>query len=151
MSNLSESNIAAMRAAFAFLEKDPDERRREDYQFFFELLDDEVIYTLEVPRGMPIYGAGFHGISSIRDLLMRSDPEMIGKLGPEMAAPLEYFGRGDRVVVLGAENYKLVRTGREVEGKRFAIVVDFRDGRIVRMHQFADLSHIAAAYADSRT
>lgn len=141
------NNISIMKRVFAHLEKKPKDRTPQDYQDFFDTLADDAVYTLECPKDHPVYGKGFHGKEAIINLISKGDPDLIGEIGPEMEEPLEYYGSGNRVVILGSEKFTIQRSGVTVRNKRFVIIVDFEDGRIKRMHQFEDLSEIADAYA----
>lgn len=62
--------------------------------------------------------------------------------------PLEYFADGDRVVILGAETFRVKESGATHHAD-WAWVVDLRGGLITRILSIQDLSGVAGAVAEA--
>jgi ketosteroid isomerase-like protein len=59
--------------------------------------------------------------------------------------PREFVSQGDKVVALGAYNWRVKKTGREYGGD-WAHAFTVRDGRIVGFHEYMDSAQAAAAF-----
>jgi ketosteroid isomerase-like protein len=62
--------------------------------------------------------------------------------------PQEYFGNGDRVVILGEETLRVRATGATTRVP-WAWAYDLRDGLITRIEAIEDLSVVADAVAEA--
>jgi hypothetical protein len=60
--------------------------------------------------------------------------------------PQEYFGDGERVVVLGRESVEIKKNGVTVPHSEYATVLDFREGLITRFLVIQDLTAVVDAY-----
>ena len=60
--------------------------------------------------------------------------------------PLEFFGNGERVVVLGTESVEIKKNGVTVPNSEYADVIDFRDGLVTRFSVIQDLTAVVDAY-----
>lgn len=56
--------------------------------------------------------------------------------------PLEYYGSGDRVVIVGDETFKVKDTG-ETHQADWVWVIDMQDGLITRIDHVQDLTGVA--------
>lgn len=141
-------NIAVAKKALTHLSKRFEEQRRGaveytpfDYAPWFSCLADNVIMRVPCPPGTPVFESEFQGKQALIDLFTNEDP--VENL--EMSRPLEYFARGDRVVVLGAEKYTLKKQRVTIGPLEFAMVFDFDDGLITRYVHIEDMSEYVAA------
>jgi ketosteroid isomerase-like protein len=113
----------------------------EDWPLLIDHLADDVIFKVTVPDGTPISGE-FRGKQAVVDHFNR-----LGSLLEfRQEQPLQYFGEGDRVVVLGKESFDVKENGVTVRGSEYADVFDFRGGRITRFLIIQDLSAVVEAY-----
>lgn len=114
---------------------------REDWQMLIDHLADDVVFKVTIPDGTPFSGE-LRGKQAVADHLMK-----LGDLLEfRQEKPLEYFGGGDRVVVLGRESFEVKKSGVTVRGSEYADVVDFRNGLITRFLIIQDLSAFVDAY-----
>jgi ketosteroid isomerase-like protein len=113
----------------------------EDWPLLVDHLADDVIFKVTVPDGTPISGE-FRGKHAVVDHFNR-----LGSLLEfRQEQPLQYFGEGDRVVVLGKESFDVKESGVTVRGSEYADVFDFREGLITRFLIIQDLSAVVEAY-----
>lgn len=122
-------------------------RGAEDYHSYFDFLADDVVVIYPVPPGTPISGET-RGKQAVIDLCTAKAAEDFEDV--RLDGPLEFIGAGSRVLILGSESYKIRKTGVTAHNKAFVVVLDFRDGKIVRNLQIKDMSELVDAYhADS--
>ena len=110
------------------------------FQPLLDHLADDVVFKATVPEGTPISGE-FRGKQAVVDYF--ANLENVATFRQEK--PLEFFGGGDRVVVLGDDSFEIKKSGVTARSE-YAIVVDFRDGSIASILIIQDLSAIADAY-----
>lgn len=101
-----------------------------DYSPLYDLLADDVVWKVTCPEDTMRYGPELRGKHAVIDLFM-SEPEVIEEVDWER--PLEFIGRGDRVVAVGTETYKFRKTGVRLRDRKVAIVMTFRDDLIARI------------------
>lgn len=103
----------------------------EDYQPFFDSLDDDIVFTTSVGelRGKP---AVVHYFAHAWEVIEARPFEK----------PLEYYGDGDRVVVLGEEAFKIKESGVTAHAD-WAWVHDVHQGKITKILAIQDLSAVA--------
>jgi ketosteroid isomerase-like protein len=113
----------------------------DNWQPLLDHLADDVVFKVTVPDGTPISGE------------LRGKQAVIGhfeRLGEllefRQEKPMEFYGDGDRVVVLGQESVEIKKSGETVAGSEYADVLDFRDGLITRFLVIQDMSAFAEAY-----
>lgn len=108
-----------------------------DFQPFFDHLDDDVVFTTSVGelRGKQ---AVIHYFTHAGELLEFRPYER----------PQEYFGNGDRVVIVGEETFRVRATGATARVP-WAWVHDLRDGLIIRIEAIEDLSVVADAVTEA--
>jgi ketosteroid isomerase-like protein len=112
-----------------------------NWQPMLDHLADDVVFKVTVPNGTPISGE-FRGKQAVTEHFAR-----LGELLEfRQEAPMEFFGDGDRVVVLGKESVEVKKSGVTVPGSEYADVLDFRDGLITRFLVIQDMSAFADAY-----
>jgi ketosteroid isomerase-like protein len=113
----------------------------DDWQVLIDHLADEVVFKATIPDGTPISGE-LRGKQAMVDHLIR--------LGDILAfrqeQPLQYFGNGRRVVVLGRETVEIKENGVTVPQSEYATVLDFDNGLITRYLVIQDLSAVVDAY-----
>jgi ketosteroid isomerase-like protein len=112
-----------------------------NWQPLLDRLADDVVFKVTIPDGTPIRGE------------LRGKQAVLGhfaRLGDllefRQEAPMEFFGGGERVVVLGKESVEVKRSGVTVHGSDYVTVLDFRDGLITRFLVIQDMSAFADAY-----
>lgn len=140
------SNVELARKAYSDLDDKRGGRSEADFQPYIDLLAEDVVFQYAAPDGTPVSGE-FHGKQAVVEFMTVTSPELVEDI--RLEGELEYFGRGDRVVVLGAESYTIRKTGVSVRNKQFAVVMDFREGLISRVLQIKDLSDVVAAFRAS--
>jgi ketosteroid isomerase-like protein len=113
----------------------------EDWPLLIDHLADDVIFKVTVPDGTPISGE-FRGKQAVVDHFNR----LGSLLDFRQEQPLQYFGEGDRVVVLGKESFDVKESGITVRGSEYADVFDFREGLITRFLIIQDMSAVVEAY-----
>ena len=113
----------------------------EDWQPLLERLADDVLFKATIADGTPISGEIRGKENVVAHFLTLGDA-----LEFRQEKPLEFFGTGERVVVLGTESVRIKRNGVTVPGSEYATVLDFRDGLISRFLVIQDLSSVVDAY-----
>ena len=116
----------------------------QDWQPLIDHLADDVVFKATIPDGTPISGE-FRGKEAVAQHLVNL-PNVL-EFRPEQ--PQEYFGSGERVVVLGKESVEVKKNGVTVPSSDYATVLDFRDGRITRFLVIQDLTAVVDAYRDA--
>lgn len=112
----------------------------EDFRPLLDRLADDVVFKATIPEGTPISGE-FRGKQAVVDYFTS-----LGDVAEfRQEKPLQFFGGGERVVVLGDDSFKIKKTGVTARSE-YAIVADFRDGWITAILIIQDLSAIADAY-----
>lgn len=109
-----------------------------DFGPFFDTLADEVVFRTSVGE--------LRGKQALVDYL--TAPATI-EFNP-FEKPFEYYGDGDRVVILGDETFKVKDTGLTHRAE-WAWVVDVHDGLITRILHHQDLSGVAGAVREALT
>jgi ketosteroid isomerase-like protein len=116
----------------------------EDWQPLIDHLADDVVFKATIPDGTPISGE-FRGKEAVAQHLV-SLPNV---LEFRLEQPQEYFGSGERVVVLGKESVEIKKNGVPVPSSDYATVLDFRDGLITRFLVIQDLTAVVDAYRNA--
>jgi ketosteroid isomerase-like protein len=104
-----------------------------DHQPFFDALDDDVVFS--TPLGE------LRGKQAVLRYFAHAGQFLEAR---PFERPLEYFGNGDRVVILGEELFTVHDSGVTARAE-WAWVHDLRDGRITRITAIQDLSAVAEA------
>jgi ketosteroid isomerase-like protein len=113
----------------------------DDWQSLIDHLSDDVVFKATIPDGTPISGE-FRGKQAMVDHLIN-----LGDLLEfRQEQPLQYFGNGRRVVVLGEESVEVKKSGVTVPQSEYATVLDLHDGLITRFLVIQDLSAVVDAY-----
>lgn len=139
-------NILLARQAYGDLEANREEERQTgDFQPYIDLLADDVVFAYAAPAGTPV-SEPLHGKWAVVEFMTTTSGQIVEDIS--LDRPLEFYGDGDgdRVIILGAESYTLKKTGKRANGKEFAVVMDFRDGKIAKVLQIKDLTDFALAY-----
>jgi ketosteroid isomerase-like protein len=112
-----------------------------NWQPLLDHLAEDVVFKVTVPEGTPISGE-LRGKQAVTGHF-----ERLGELLEfRQEEPMEFFGNGRRVVVLGKESVEVKQSGVTVPGSEYATVLDFRDGLITRFLVIQDMSAFADAY-----
>jgi ethanolamine utilization protein EutQ len=110
----------------------PLERGESDsFQAFFDALADDAVLKLSVGE--------LRGKRAVVDYFANAPATL--EFSP-FEKPLEYFGDGDRVVIVGDETFRVKQTG-VTHRAEWAWVVDVHDGLITRILGIQDLSGVA--------
>jgi ketosteroid isomerase-like protein len=112
-----------------------------DWQPLLDHLADDVVFRVTIPEGTPISGR-FRGKQAVTEHFEQLDE----LLEFRQETPMEFFGSGDRVVVIGRESFEVKTNGAVVTGSEYADVLDFREGLITRFLVIQDLSAVVDAY-----
>jgi ketosteroid isomerase-like protein len=107
-------------------------------------LADDVVLTLTIPDRPPRAGQ-LHGKGAV--MVHFAGMDELGEFDA-LAGPLDFLTNpaGDRIAVLGEMKYRMAGSGAEGIG-RYALVMDFQDGRITRILDLMDLSAVATPLA----
>jgi ketosteroid isomerase-like protein len=127
----TEENIEFVRS---FLET-------EDWPRLIDRLADDIVFKVTIPEGTPVSGE-FRG----KDAVVEHFGNLANLLEFHQETPLEYFGSGERVVVLGQETVEIKKNGVSVPQSEYADVFDFRDGLVTRFTIIQDLTAVVDAY-----
>jgi ketosteroid isomerase-like protein len=113
----------------------------EDWPRLIDSLADDVVFKVTIPDGTPI-SSELRGKQAVVEHLLN-----VGNLLEfHQEKPLEFFGNGDRVVVLGTESVEIKKNGVTVPGSEYADVLDFEDGLVTRFSIIQDLTAVVDAY-----
>jgi ketosteroid isomerase-like protein len=113
----------------------------EDWPRLIDSLADDVVFKVTIPDGTPISGE-LRGKQAVVEHLVN-----LGDLLEfHQEKPLQFFGDGDRVVVLGTESVEIKKNGVTVRGSEYADVIDFDDGLVTRFSIIQDLTAVVDAY-----
>jgi ketosteroid isomerase-like protein len=113
----------------------------EDWQPLVDHLAEDVVFRVTIPEGTPISGE-LRGKQAMVNHLMN----LGALLEFRQETPLEYYGNGDRVVVLGQETVEVKKSGVTVRHSEYATVLDFRGDLITRFLVIQDMSAFVDAY-----
>jgi ketosteroid isomerase-like protein len=113
----------------------------EDWPRLIERMADDVVFKATIPEGTPVSGE-FRGKQAVVEHLTN----LGNVLEFRQEKPLEFFGSGDRVVVLGTETVEVKKNGVTVPHSEYADVFDFRDGLVTRFTVIQDLTAVIDAY-----
>jgi ketosteroid isomerase-like protein len=113
----------------------------DDWQPLIDHLADDVSFKATIPAGTPISGE-LRGKQAVVDHLVK----LADVLEFRQEQPLQFFGNGERVVILGKESVEIKKSGVTVPESEYATVLDFRDGLITRFVVIQDLSAVVDAY-----
>ena len=112
-------------------------------QPLLDMLADEAVFKLSLPPGTPLSGE-FRGRLAIADYFDRLDDV----LDVQEIHTWDFVGNGDQVIVLGDEQFIVRKTGRACHSE-FSLILDFLDGKIVRVLVIEDLSGVVEAYSSA--
>jgi ketosteroid isomerase-like protein len=113
----------------------------EDWPRLIDHLADDVVFKVTIPDGTPVSGE-FRGKQAVVEHFVN-----LGNLLEfHQEQPLEYFGNGERVVVLGKETVEIKKNGVTVPNSEYADVFDFQDGLVTRFSIIQDLTAVVDAY-----
>jgi ketosteroid isomerase-like protein len=113
----------------------------EDWPRLIDRLADDVVFKVTIPAGTPVSGE-FRGKQAVVEHLLN-----LGNLLEfRQEKPLEFFGNGERVVVLGTESVEIKENGVTVPNSEYATVLDFHDGLVTRFSVIQDLTAVVDAY-----
>jgi ketosteroid isomerase-like protein len=130
----TEANIAFARSVL----------ETEDWPRLIDRLADDAVFKVTIPDGTPVSGE-FRGKQAVVDHLLN-----LGNLLEfRQEKALEYYGNGDRVVVLGQESVEIKKSGVTVPHSEYATVFDFRGDLVNRILVIQDMSAFVDAYRGS--
>jgi ketosteroid isomerase-like protein len=113
----------------------------EDWPRLIDRFADEVVFKVTIADGTPVSGE-FRGKQAVVEHFLN-----LGNiLEFRQEKPLEFFGNGERVVVLGTESVEIKKNGVTVPNSEYAAVLDFQDGLVTRFSVIQDLSAVVDAY-----
>ncbi|PWV74747.1 Ketosteroid isomerase-related protein [Prauserella marina] len=136
-------NLALARRALSHLDTKFSRRESNILQPLFDSFSEDAVFWVPCEPNTPRYGEPARGKQQIIDLFM-SDPDFFE--GVDIERPVEFIGDGDRIVATFALRYTIRRTGASYRGKEVALIMDFKDGQIVRMTEIQDMSAWSQAY-----
>lgn len=150
MTDISATNIALAKRAWSHLiereygEPPCDRSGSGGSKTLYDYLDEEIEWKFAVPEDTPVYGGTFRGKQAVRELGRLDREENVESGG--LDGPPEFFAEGNRVVMLMKENYRIRKNYFHVRHKDCAVVMDFRDGLIIRVLVIQDQSEWNAAH-----
>jgi ketosteroid isomerase-like protein len=113
----------------------------DDWRPLIDHLADDILFQVTIPDGTPISGE-IRGKPAVVEHFMN----LADVLEFRQEQPLQFFGNGTRVVVLGQESVEIKKSGATVPESKYATVLDFRDGLITRFLVIQDLTAVVDAY-----
>jgi ketosteroid isomerase-like protein len=113
----------------------------EDWPRLIDRLADDVVFKVTIPEGTPVSGE-----RRGKDAVVEHFGNLANLLEFRQEKPLEYFGSGERVVVLGQETVEIKKNGATVPHSEYADVFDFRNGLVARFTIIQDLTAVVDAY-----
>jgi ketosteroid isomerase-like protein len=113
----------------------------EDWPRLIDRMADDVVFKATIPEGTPVSGE-FRGKEAVVEHLLN----LGNVLEFHQEKPLEFFGHGERVVVLGTESVEIKKNGVTVPHSEYADVFDFKDGMVTRFLVVQDLTAVVDAY-----
>jgi ketosteroid isomerase-like protein len=113
----------------------------EDWPRLIDRMADDVAFKATIPEGTPVSGE-FRGKEAVVEHLLN----LGNVLEFHQEKPLEFFGHGERVVVLGTESVEIKKNGVTVPHSEYADVFDFKDGMVTRFLVVQDLTAVVDAY-----
>jgi ketosteroid isomerase-like protein len=114
---------------------------REEWPRLIDRLADDVVFKVTIPDGTPV-SPELRGKPAVVEHLIN-----LGNLLEfRQEQPLEFFGNGERVVVLGTESVEIKKNGVTVPNSEYATVLDFDDGLVTRFSVIQDLTAVVDAY-----
>jgi ketosteroid isomerase-like protein len=113
----------------------------EDWPRLIDRLADDVVFKVTIPEGTPVSGE-----RRGKDAVVEHFGNLANLLEFRQEKPLQYFGSGERVVVLGQETVEIKENGATVPHSEYADVFDFRDGLVARFTIIQDLTAVVDAY-----
>jgi ketosteroid isomerase-like protein len=116
----------------------------EDWPRLIDRLADDVVFKVTIPEGTPVSGE-----RRGKDAVVEHFGNLANLLEFRQEKPLEYFGSGERVVVLGQETVEIKKNGATVPHSEYADVFDFRDGLVARFTIIQDLTAVVDAYRNN--
>jgi ketosteroid isomerase-like protein len=133
----TSEHIELAKQALSHFETDYSDRFDGGFKPLFDSLADDAVFHVPCPPDTPRYGQPAVGKQAVIELFL-SDEGIFEEV--ELERPLELIGAGERVVVLFALRYRIVQTGALHRNKEVALVIDFRDRKIVKMTEIQDMS-----------
>ena len=112
-----------------------------NWQPLLDRLADDVVFRVTIPEGTPISGE-FRG----KPAVVEHFDQLPRLLEFEQEEPMEFFGNGARVVVIGRETVTVKKSGTRISGSDYADVLDFHDGLITRFLVIQDLTAVVDAH-----
>jgi ketosteroid isomerase-like protein len=123
----AERNVALMRSIWGPLERGESD----DLRPFFDALADDVVFRLPVGE--------LHGRQAVIDYFANAAAKLDFR---PYEKPLEYYGDGDRVVVVGDETFRVKETGATHRAD-WAWIFEVHDREITAVLAIQDLSGVA--------
>jgi ketosteroid isomerase-like protein len=114
-----------------------------DWQPLLDHLDEDVVFKFSIPAGTPVVPE-IRGKQAVVEHLTRLEDW----LGFTQEKEPEFFGSGDRIVLLGQETVEVKKNGVVVPGSEYATVLDFHEGLLTRFTTIQDLTFVVEAYRD---
>lgn len=134
---MSENNINIVKTGY-------ERYLNRDMPGFLNLMADNVVWDHQGPKGVP-FNQIYHGQDGVAEFLKTVDETMETL---EMN-PREFFGSGERVVVLGFSRYRVRETKKEFETD-WAMTFTLKDGKVTHWKPIMDFTAQAEAFQPAR-
>lgn len=132
-------NVALAKKAYSWTEVSASERTRKDFEPYFDLLADDVVFKGAWSESTPVYGGEFRGREAVKKLIWEDDRASVS--GNDLEAPSEYIAiEDDSVAIVNKQCYQIKKTGAWVQGIDSCTIMTFRDGLIERIVSIQDIS-----------
>ena len=129
---MSQDNIALVRGAYEAFQ-------RGDIDAVLEAFDSNIEWFSPGPSELPFAGAR-QGHAALREFFAALDETF----EIQRFEPKEFLAVDDKVIVVGEETNRVKATDTVVDTE-WAHVVTCRNGKVVRFHEYGDMSAIVAA------
>ncbi|TKG66640.1 MULTISPECIES: nuclear transport factor 2 family protein [Prauserella] len=113
------------------------------YAPYLNLLAPDISLEFGVPSGTPLRRY-IHGKAAVEEFFLSGLHELFDEL--RVDGSVEFVGGMDKVAILGRESYRIRANGRRVEGKAFAIILEFADGLLVRDRRIREMMEFVDAH-----
>ena len=109
-------------------------------QFLWDCIHEDVEWNVPAPPNFPPYG-----LHRGKADFIATFQAMTQSVEFDYFEPREILGSGDRTVVLVAERFKVLATGKTIE-QESVLSYRWQDGKIIEYREYNDTAAFAAAY-----
>ncbi|WP_146240065.1 nuclear transport factor 2 family protein [Prauserella flavalba] len=113
------------------------------YAPYLDLLAPDISLEFGIPSGTPLQRS-IRGKAAVEEFFVSGLHELFEEL--RVDGSVEFVGGRDKVAILGRESYRIRANGHRVEGKAFAVILEFADGLLVRDRRIKEMMEFVDAH-----